>query len=34
MGEREWLKEIDDSYWHDIEDPESETRKEVSHLLI
>ncbi|XP_013383086.1 ubiquitin carboxyl-terminal hydrolase 48 isoform X2 [Lingula anatina] len=28
LGEREWLGEIDDSNWHDIEDPETERRKE------
>ncbi len=27
LGEREWLAEIEDDKWHDIEDPEKERRK-------
>ncbi|ELU17396.1 hypothetical protein CAPTEDRAFT_178380 [Capitella teleta] len=27
LGEREWLGEIDDRYWHDIGDPAEETRE-------
>ena len=27
LGEREWLAEIEDDKWHDIEDPEKERRE-------
>ena len=30
IGERSWLGKIEDSQWHDIEDPETERRKPVS----
>ncbi|CAH1775543.1 unnamed protein product [Owenia fusiformis] len=32
LGEKEWLGEIDDSNWHDLEDPNNERRKEGSFV--
>ena len=30
MGEREWMGDIADDSWHDVEDPNTERRKDVS----
>jgi ubiquitin carboxyl-terminal hydrolase 48 len=32
LGEKEWLGEIADENWHDIEDPNNERRKKVQDM--